>query len=71
MTENAKMANSLYEAQLKGIMGVIFHKTYRRLGNAEYKYNDFLPVRLMGGIGHCKRDFASTSMSIWLTCGLP
>ena len=59
MTENAKMANSLYEARLEGIMGVVFNKTYRRLGNAEYNYHDSLQARLIGGIGIAKGKFSS------------
>ena len=44
------MAYVLYEGAPAGIMGVVFNKTYGRLGNAEYNYQ----ARLIGGNGHCK-----------------
>ena len=49
---NDSMANSLYETCLQGILGVVFNKTYQRLGNAEYNYLDSLPSHLIGGIEH-------------------
>ena len=52
MKENAKMANSLYEARLEGINGVVLNKTYRRYGNVEYNYHDSPQVHLIGGIGY-------------------
>ena len=46
------IANSLYETHLQGIMGVVFNKTYQRLGNPEYNYHNFLRACLIEGIGH-------------------
>ena len=51
------MANSHYGTRLQGIMGVVFNKTYRRLGNTEYNYHDSLRARLIGGIGHWNSQY--------------
>ena len=47
------MASVLYKTHLQGIMGVVFNKTYQRLGKPEYNYHNSLWAHLTEGIGHC------------------
>ena len=60
-----EMATSLYETRLQGIMGVVFNKTYRRLGNTKYNYNDSLQGRFIGGIGH---SFVACKLKAHISC---